>query len=236
MPHEKFRALVDSRFQAVDNTFSVAGQPMYWNKYEIKTAIYLFGLREAEYAMPLEALLQANPNGRMSDSTKIMGNMQLWVNNHRTTLSSDAVSAQLALAAIDVPSKKPAAALPGINPPRKPCHVCNSFGRTENAKNHTADNCYVNKASPKFSQPSYDKIMKSRQKFLEKHTASTVPVSAPLATSTPASKLSSGDRHLRALISLHEDADTPERKLSALAAVSDYAAMMANGSETMTTP
>jgi hypothetical protein len=60
MPLEKFRALVDSRFQAVDNTFSVAGQPLYWNRYEIKTAVYLFGLREAECAMPLEALLQAN--------------------------------------------------------------------------------------------------------------------------------------------------------------------------------
>ena len=110
MSHEKFRALIDSRFQAVDNTFNIVGQPLYWNKFEIKTAIYLFGLRESEYAMPLEALLQANPTGRISDSTRVMDNMQLWVNNHRTTLGSEAVSSQLALAAVGGASR-PATAL-----------------------------------------------------------------------------------------------------------------------------
>jgi hypothetical protein len=106
MYHEKLRTLVDSRFQAVDNTFNVVGHPLYWNKFEIKTAIYLFGLREQEYAMPLDALLTANPNGRMSDSTKIMDTMQLWVNYHRTTLVAELICTQLALAT-DNPAKKP---------------------------------------------------------------------------------------------------------------------------------
>ena len=70
---KKLRALIDSRFQAVDNTFNIVGQPLYWNKFEIKTAVYLFGHKESEYAMPLEALPQANPTGRISDSTRFMG-------------------------------------------------------------------------------------------------------------------------------------------------------------------
>jgi hypothetical protein len=121
LSHEKFRALVDTYFQAVDNTFNIAGEPLHWNKYEIKTAIYLFGLRDADYALPLEALLQAHPTGRMSDSTKIMDNMQLWVHNHRTTLSVDSVSSQLALAAVQPKDPKS-----GTTDKRasQPSHVC----------------------------------------------------------------------------------------------------------------
>jgi hypothetical protein len=228
LSHEKFRALVDTRFQAVDNTFNIIGEPLYWNKYEIKTAIYLFGLREADYAMPLEALLQAHPTGRMSDSTKIMDNMQLWVNNHRTTLSMDPVSTQLALAAVVPKDAKPASSDKRAGNQKKPCHVCVSFGRTESAKHHTAENCFVNKNSPKFSKSVYDKMMESKHKILD-----SASVASTVSSNSSASerKVGGNDRHLRALLALHEEADTHEMKLSALAAVSDYAAMMAHEAE-----
>jgi hypothetical protein len=237
MTHEKFRALVDTRFKAVDNTFSVPGEPLYWNKFEIKTAIYLFGLREHEYAMPLEALLTANPNGRMSDSTKIMDNMQLWVNNHRTTLGADPVSLQLALAAVNhAPAKTVVHPSTVQQTQKKPCHVCISHGRTENAKRHTADVCFINKASHKFNQALYDKVVASKQRTMDSSSVTPNVTASTNSSSISSKKGSSSDRHLRALIALHDEADTPERKISALAAVSDYAAMMANGAESGTGP
>jgi hypothetical protein len=122
---------------------------------------------------------------------------------------------------------------PPAAPKGKPCSVCISFGRSKSAVKHVVADCHLRPGSAGFNQKALDDALASRKRYLEQKRDGGSVTSALTTMTVPSAvvvKVPPRDKHLHALMSLAEEADTSEKKLSAFAAISDYTMMVVDKS------